>query len=429
VTTTAQPSVPLTADTHASYDASTRAPAARLVSVDVLRGLVVLVMIFVNDVASVPAAPAWMKHVSPHDADGMTFVDVVFPAFLFVVGVAIPLSVGRRLDAGEPVRVVWRGILARTAALLVIGVLMVNTETIARDGIVPAPLWTLLMYVGVLLAWTRWGGARRPSLRVAGVVLIAALALVYRGNDATGMLQLRPQWWGILGLIGWAYLVGCATYTLFRRELGALVGMTALLYLVFVADAVGFFAWAGALDRWVDIGAMLGSHAAVTVSGIALGVVVSPDSRWRSPAERLRWALLYGAALFAAGQLVHSAHAVHRVFIFNKIEATPAWCLVSAAYTAWLWAAVYWLVDVRGGRRGAAVGTLDRAGQSALLAYVLPGVFYAAIGLLALAGVPDLYFAAGRSSAAAGIARAALFAIGIVWVTSWLTRRGVRFRV
>lgn len=423
MTTTAQRSAPFTAETHVREERPTR-----LASVDVLRGLVVLVMIFVNDVASVPAAPGWMKHVSPHDADGMTFVDVVFPAFLFVVGVAIPLSVGRRLDAGEPVGRVWRGILARVAALLIIGVLMVNTETIARPGLLPAPLWTLLMYVGVLLAWTQFGGTRRASTRLAGVALLVALAFLYRGNDATGVLQLRPQWWGILGLIGWAYLVGCAVYTLFRRELGALVGMTALLYLVFVADKVGFFAWAGLLDRWVDIGAMLGSHAAITVSGVVLGVVVSADSRWKSPSERLRWALLYGAALFAAGQLVHSAHAVHRIFIFNKIEATPAWCLVSSAYTVWLWAAIYWIVDVRG-RRGAAVRTLDTAGQSALLAYVLPGVFYAAIGLIGIAGVPDLYFGLGRSSMPAGIARAALFAIGIVWVTSWLTRRGVRFRV
>jgi heparan-alpha-glucosaminide N-acetyltransferase len=423
LTTTAQRGAPFTAETQVRQERS-----ARIVSVDVLRGLVVLVMIFVNDVASVPGAPAWMKHVDPHDADGMTFVDVVFPAFLFVVGMAIPLSVGRRLDAGEPVRSVWRGVLARTAALLVIGVLMVNTETIARDGIVPAALWTLLMYVGVLLAWTRWGGAGRAAMRVAGVALLVALAFLYRGNEATGLLQLRPQWWGILGLIGWAYLVGCAAYTLFRRELGALIGVVALLYLLFVADAVGFFAWASVIDRWVDIGAVLGSHAAVTVSGVALGVVVSPGSRWPTPAARLRWALLYGAGLFVAGQLVHSAHGVHRLFIINKIEATPAWCLVSSAYTVWLWAAVYWLVDVRGRGRSAAVGTLDTAGQSALLAYVLPGVFYAALGSLALAGVPDLYFAMSRWTAA-GIARAALFAIGIVWLTSRLTRRGVRFRV
>ncbi|MBN1892873.1 hypothetical protein JW906_00180, partial [bacterium] len=49
----------------------------RIWSIDVLRGLTILVMLFVNDVAGVKDAPAWMKHVSPSTADGMTFVDVV----------------------------------------------------------------------------------------------------------------------------------------------------------------------------------------------------------------------------------------------------------------------------------------------------------------------------------------------------------------
>ena len=44
-------------------------------------------MVFVNDLAGVSDIPAWMKHVAA-DADSMTFVDVVFPAFLFIVGMA-----------------------------------------------------------------------------------------------------------------------------------------------------------------------------------------------------------------------------------------------------------------------------------------------------------------------------------------------------
>ena len=52
--------------------------------------MTILVMIFVNDLAGVRGAPAWMKHIHPSDADGMTFVDVVFPAFLFIVGTSIP---------------------------------------------------------------------------------------------------------------------------------------------------------------------------------------------------------------------------------------------------------------------------------------------------------------------------------------------------
>ncbi len=54
-------------------------PTERIDSIDALRGITILVMLFVNDVAGVRGTPAWMKHVSLPDADGMTFVDVVFP--------------------------------------------------------------------------------------------------------------------------------------------------------------------------------------------------------------------------------------------------------------------------------------------------------------------------------------------------------------
>ena len=57
----------------------------RVLSIDVLRGLDVLLMLFVNEVAGVRGAPAFLLH-TPHDADGMTITDVVFPAFLFIVG-------------------------------------------------------------------------------------------------------------------------------------------------------------------------------------------------------------------------------------------------------------------------------------------------------------------------------------------------------
>src|SRR5437867_2108929 len=77
------------------------AESTRVYSVDVLRGLTILVMMFVNDLHSVKGAPVWMKHIHPSDSDGMTFVDVVFPAFLFIVGMSIPFAIGRRLERGE----------------------------------------------------------------------------------------------------------------------------------------------------------------------------------------------------------------------------------------------------------------------------------------------------------------------------------------
>src|SRR3954468_15391227 len=102
------------------HDSPSPEVSMRIKSLDTLRGLTILVMIFVNDLAGVNGAPAWMKHIYPPDADGMTFVDVVFPAFLFIVGTSIPFAIGRRLEQGESRWQVWQHILTRTLGLLVI---------------------------------------------------------------------------------------------------------------------------------------------------------------------------------------------------------------------------------------------------------------------------------------------------------------------
>ena len=57
-------------------------------------------MVFVNELASIKDVPQWMKHM-PADADAMTFVDLVFPAFLFIVGMSIPFALQQRLNKGD----------------------------------------------------------------------------------------------------------------------------------------------------------------------------------------------------------------------------------------------------------------------------------------------------------------------------------------
>ena len=118
---------------------------ARVISIDAARGLVMFTMIFVNDIAGVShkVVPAWMRHFKGRS--GMTFVDMVFPAFLFIVGMSIPSALGGRLRAGElsPATAwaaahVWKTLLhivTRALALLVIGILMVNDESPGRDSV------------------------------------------------------------------------------------------------------------------------------------------------------------------------------------------------------------------------------------------------------------------------------------------------------
>jgi len=109
------------------------APPPRITSIDALRGFVMFMMIFVNDLAGAPEniVPDWMAHFSDRhkSGSGMTFVELVFPGFLFIVGMSIPFALGSRLNKGEPVWKISGHIITRTLALLALGILMVNGES------------------------------------------------------------------------------------------------------------------------------------------------------------------------------------------------------------------------------------------------------------------------------------------------------------
>src|SRR3954471_19374484 len=128
--------------------ATTRPADHRVPPLAAARGLVMAAMIYVNDVAGAAGdvVPAWMKHF-PEDGNGLTFVDLVFPAFLFVAGLSIPVALGPRLGRAGAVPNVLLHVLTRTLSLLFLGVFMVNERPDA-DAMGWSPsLWLALMYL------------------------------------------------------------------------------------------------------------------------------------------------------------------------------------------------------------------------------------------------------------------------------------------
>src|ERR1035441_7180690 len=102
---------------------------ARITSLDALRGLVMFTMIYVNDLAGAgKIVPDWMVHFSDRHrgGSGMTFVDLVFPAFLFIVGMSVPMALGGRLAKGQPVWKTLGHVALRAMSLMFIGILMVH---------------------------------------------------------------------------------------------------------------------------------------------------------------------------------------------------------------------------------------------------------------------------------------------------------------
>jgi hypothetical protein len=194
------------------------------------------------------------------------------------------------------------------------------------------------------------------------------------------------------------------------------------LYCLYVAQAAGGLEWLGPISRWVSVGEALGSHAAITVAGVALGMMLAPGSTVTGDSARVRWAFWFAAALLAAGNLLHAAHGIHRMFIYNKNAATPPWCLISSALTTFVWIGIYWLVDVRKASRGTRLLTL--AGQNALLAYLLAPVLSS---LIQLAHV-EFYGSLG-SSFATGFARSILWAFLLIALAAYFKQRDIQLKL
>jgi len=390
------------------HSAALPATGGRINSVDALRGLTILLMVFVNDLGQ--AAPAWMLHIQPPNADGMTLADTVFPAFLFIVGVSIPLAFERAEAAGKSKFAQLGHIFTRTAALLFMGVIELNR---GNDLALPSGLWGVLAYTALILAWCslpRERGWKRnlvlaaKALGIAGLVVLLA---IYRRAPETaeipflgsveGWVWLRTGWWGILGLIGWAYLtVGLLVLLLGRRRewlMGALALLMAL-HLAFnhgglftrleskswlgpMAPALAAIAgWIAGLEHYVSLRDALGSLAGTTMAGCLLGTILRRDSDLTSHRARLGWAWTFAVGLLVAGFVTDTFEGI------NKIAATPTWCLWCAALTCIVWIALYWLLDVA--RLAGWSILVHAAGINPLVAYFLHPIV---VGLLSLAGL------------------------------------------
>lgn len=421
-------------------DSSPRQKAPRITSIDALRGFVMFTMIFVNDLAGAPRhlVPDWMVHYSDRHrgGSGMTFVDLVFPAFIFIVGMSIPFALGSRLAKGEALWKVLLHILGRTLALLMIGIIMVNELPDAgKLGWSPS-LWAVLMFSSAILAFSaiapRGGVAASPRpkfwkllnlvIRGVGYAGLIWLAFAWRGKDeGDRIITLSPfhinrEWYGILGLIAWAYLAVALVFLVFRGRRTALLGCVALMTCFYAADRKGFFEdfWP---NRYVDFGSTLGSQAAVAVAGLLLAsILVAPDMKQHR--TRLGFTLLFIAGFAAAAMLTKGLYGI------SKNNATPAWCLWASAITAACWLLFYLVGDVA--RASVVTKPFAIAGQNVLLAYLISEMLPSLLPLLHLG---DWYGHLAEASLGAAVGRSASCSVVILSLTALLNRVGFRLKL
>jgi predicted acyltransferase len=125
------------------------------------------VMIFVNALAEVRGLPWWTSHAHAWE-DRMTYVDMVFPFFLFAAGMSMPLAVTQRLKRNPSTVALCLHILSRVLGLLVLGFILANAEKadpakmMIRGG--PWALLGLLCMMLFLNVYPRWERFRPTRL-------------------------------------------------------------------------------------------------------------------------------------------------------------------------------------------------------------------------------------------------------------------------
>jgi predicted acyltransferase len=389
------------------------APPGRLRSVDILRAAVIFLMVVVNNVGEAPGTPWWTQHL-PVEVDGYSLADMVLPWFLFLVGVSLPLSLKKFLD-GQRLRALGR-VLPRVAGLLLLGVIFVNAGRLDRAATgMSSELWlTLAVAAATALLWqpraeSSVGGRRRVVLgvKLGAAALLLIVLLLYRGNrEDGGSAWLVPAWWGILGIIGWAYLMGALAYLGARGQAAPLLGLVGLTVAIAIGSARGRSGLLDLFDPLFGVHEFFGSMTAMVLAGAVAGILLT------APGPRRWWPLvMLGAGLWLGGWFLRPLHGYH------KLGSSESWALVGAGQGTLMLALAHLLFDVLLPRlrwvRGMAL-----AGQSALLAYLLSEWVHPATSLIGVDLTPGY-----QNGGWIALGNAAAVAIGVLVVAGLATWR------
>ena len=350
----------------------------RIKSLDAFRGINIAAMILVNNPGSWNHVYGPLRHAKWH---GWTFADLVFPFFLFIVGVSVAVSFGRRLETGEDRRSLYLKIIRRALILFTLGLLL--------NGF---PYYDLSI------------------LRIPGV--LQRIAVCYL---ASSVIFLNSKWKGQL-----AWAVGLL-----------LLYWAAMEWVPVPGGSAGLYEKGNNLAAWIDGRLLTGHMWAVTrtwdpegilstvpaISTTLFGVLTG---RWltgdRAPREKAAGLLAAGAAAAAAGTVWQLSTPI------NKSLWTSSYALFTAGLASICLGAVYWLVDVRDWKRWTVPALV--LGMNAIAAYVLAGIAARLLNLAKVtgpAGIPlaikawiyDSLFASWLSNINASLAYAIAFIIAI----------------
>jgi len=283
----------------------------RLVSLDVFRGLTVAAMILVNNPGSWDSVYPPLLHAGWH---GCTPTDLIFPFFLFIVGVSIHFAYQGILSEGLTKKVFLK-ILKRT--LIIFG-------------------------LGIFLAWFPVFTIERLStLRIPGVLQRISIVFFF-----CSLIYIKTSW-----------------LTQIRIAIILLLGYYIVMTFIPAPDSgIANLEPATNLGAWLDR-LLLNGHLCAqsktwdpegllsTIPAIATGILGMLTGQLfqkiKEPNERVVWMFFTGAILIVSGL------AWGMIFPINKSLWTSSYVLYTGGIAIQFLAACYWLVDVQGYKRWA----------------------------------------------------------------------------
>jgi predicted acyltransferase len=370
------------------------------------------VMIFVNALYDVRGLPWWTYHA--HDSvNAMTYVDMVFPFFLFIVGMSLPLSIAQRLKHNPSLPALWLHVALRSLGLVVLGLILANAEycdpaRMPLNGFV----WGLLallsaaLYLNVYSKWERLP-AYSTVLRYLGLFGVVVLWALFRRTTPNGHgAWIDFSYPEILGLIGLTYLGAAILVILTRRWRWApaawfvlLASLSALstARVVTLFDHLPLYVW-----PFGD-----GSLVSIVMAGVLTSAIYLGTDPKLSLKRGMTIAISFGLLAMAAGTALIPLG-------ISKNRATPTWCLYSIGASVLAFTLLYWLCDVK--KRTGWAFFVRSAGANTLTTYLLPDFWYFLLGAAGLTFY-DTHFSHGWP----GVVKTfgfTFFILGVSWVVT-----------
>jgi len=316
-------------------DQTTQQAAPRLISLDVFRGATMALMVLVNTPGDGAHTYAPLQHA---DWNGWTLTDTVFPSFLWIVGVAITLSLGKRIEAGVARGHLFIQVLRRAAILYVLGLIVYAY---------PFSLSTQRL-LGVLQ-------------RIAICYLIASVIYLTAGvrGQLIWIVSLLAGYWIVMKLVP---VPGYGAGDL-------AVGHNLANYIDKIVLGSHNYVWT---KTWDPEGLVSTIPAiATTLFGIMAGHILRMR---RQLAERTTWLLVIGNVLIAMGLIA-------AIWLpINKKLWTSSYAVFMAGLDFVVFAISLWLVDGCGFKR--AVKPLAIMGMNAITVYMISELLDEALSAL-----------------------------------------------